>query len=257
MAVVCRHCGCNIVGEGALYCINCGKLLDDSMAVVCKHCGWKNVGEGASYCVNCGKLLDGKEERKVITEKEYNSMTEALKHSSTLISELNAEKEELSARVSKLNVQIAELNAKQNKLYVEGYAPSGKCLISNWAMWLVGVVFIGCLGWYSLSGNLTSSGFSDKVVEERKLSLPDDLTGNYMVKELNGKDGNNSIAKILQEEGQYSMSVYSSSITRKYFFAYNPETGILSSEELGNGKVEYVGKINQIKISFEGWILVK
>lgn len=279
---------------------------------ICKECKKENLPE-YTYCINCGTLLPEKEEnivissseierkkkllddfyehgyaplgKKLITEEEFNSMTEAQKHSLTLISELTTEKEVLVAKNARLKAQNADLtkqnsdlNSKLSTIYSKGYAPSGMRLISDaeynklistspktknisslpsWILWLVGVVFFGCLGWFYLSSNLTSSGLSDKALVDEKLSLPDDLAGYYMVKERDGKDGKGVAAKILQEEGQYSMSVYSSSITRKYFFAYNPETGILSSEELGNGKVEYVGKIDQIKISFEGWILVK
>ena len=42
--------------EGALHCMNCGKLLDDS--IVCPACGTKNPAE-AIYCVQCGTRLDG------------------------------------------------------------------------------------------------------------------------------------------------------------------------------------------------------
>lgn len=260
----------------------------------CKHCGEKIV-EGAFYCVHCGRLLDNVEERKVVPRSEYLSLlkvSDELKLKKDLLKELrdqgyappgkklitDEDYNSMAKALERSTALISELNSKLNTIYSKGYAPSGMRLISDaefnklisispqtknksslpsWILWLVGVVFVGCLGCFFLSSNFTSSGLSDKALVEEKLSLPDDLAGYYMVKERDGKDGKGVAAKILQEDGQYSMSVYSSSITRKYFFAYNPETGILSSEELGNGRVEYVGKINQIKISFEGWILVK
>lgn len=246
----------------------------------CGHCGGK-IPEGASYCVYCGRLLDNVEEREVIPRSEYITLQkdrEELKQKAELLDEIRnhgyaplgkkliADEEFTSmtetlkqskALISKLEAQNTELNAKLNKIKAEGHAPSGKCMISNWILWFVGVVFAGGLGWYFFSGNQILSGMSDKVVVGEKLSLPEDLSGYYMVKEREGKGGDGVTAKMVQEGGQYAMYVYSSSLTRKYIFAYNSETGALSSEELGEGKVEYVGKINQIKISFNGWILVK
>lgn len=257
---------------------------------ICKHCGGKTP-DGAFYCVCCGKLLDNEEKRDVIPHSEYISLQkdhEELKQKIELLDDLRKHgyapsnyKLILESDYSALiegreldSAKIDELNAKLSKIYAEGYAPLGMRLISeteydnlkktpksssfpSWILWLVGVVVAGYLCWQLMWSSPYTSGSSSKDVVSEILSLPDNLAGYYIVKEQEGKDGNGVAAKVLQEDGRYSMSIYSSTITRKYFFAYNKETGTLSSEELGEGKVEYTGKINQIKISFSGWVLVK
>lgn len=261
---------------------------------ICKHCGGKTP-DGTFYCVYCGKLFDNVEKRDVISHSEYMSLqkdSEELRQKIELLDDLrkhgyapSSYKLILESDYGALtesrkldSAKIDELNAKLSKIYAEGYAPLGMRLISeteyerlkssskktsnsssfpSWILWLVGVVVIGYLCWQFIGSGHNTYDSSDKDVVSEILSLPDNLAGYYMVKEQDGKDGNGVAAKVLQEDGQYSMSIYSSTITRKYFFAYNKETGTLSSEELGKGKVEYTGKINQIKISFSGWILVK
>lgn len=95
---------------------------------------------------------------------------------------------------------------------------------------------------------------------ERKVetaSYPQDITGNYFVRMINGSENVNATIKIYNEGSEYAMNVYSSNITKKYTFSYNPSNGEINSQELGRGKVRIKELTNEIEIKFEGWILVK
>ncbi len=88
-------------------------------------------------------------------------------------------------------------------------------------------------------------------------SYPQDITGNYFVRMMNGSENVNATIKIYNEGSEYAMNIYSSNITKKYSFSYNPSNGEIISEELGTGKVRLKELTNEIEISFEGWKLVK
>lgn len=95
---------------------------------------------------------------------------------------------------------------------------------------------------------------------ERKVdttSYPQDITGNYLVRMMNGSENVNATIKIYNEGSEYAMNVYSSKITKKYSFSYNPSNGDIISKELGTGKVKIKELTNEIEITFEGWKLVK
>ena len=89
------------------------------------------------------------------------------------------------------------------------------------------------------------------------VSYPQDLTGNYFVRMMNGSENVNATIKIYNEGSDYAMNVYSSRITKKYSFSYNPSNGEIISQELGRGEVRIKKITNEIEITFEGWKLVK
>jgi len=86
---------------------------------------------------------------------------------------------------------------------------------------------------------------------------PQDITGNYFVRMMNGNENVNATIKIYNEGSEYAMNVYSSSITKKISFSYNPSNGEIISKELGTGEVKIKELTNEIEITFEGWKLVK
>lgn len=86
---------------------------------------------------------------------------------------------------------------------------------------------------------------------------PSELSGNYMARKIYGDDKLNATVKVYKEGSGYAMNVYSSNITRKHFFSYNPSTGEIVSEELGNGKAIIKELTKETKITFEGWELIK
>lgn len=88
-------------------------------------------------------------------------------------------------------------------------------------------------------------------------SYPQDITGNYFVRMMNGQNDVNATIKISKEGCEYAMKVYSSYITKKYAFSYDPLNGEIASGELGMGKVRVKELTNEIEITFEGWELVK
>lgn len=244
--------------------------------ITCKKCGG-HTPQGYSYCTICGTILDGMKEQKVIPLSDYNDLCRELEGKKSILDDLRKQGYAPSGFKLMSESEYNSLLNSQNqlsKILNDGYAPSGKRLIDESEYtnliaagtkkssffrlfaFLFCIVLAGYLGWmYFASPSSATSSNKEEMAEQ--LSLPDDLTGYYIVREKEGEKGEGIAAKVLHEEGQYSLSVYSSYITRKYFFAYNKETGKLSSEELGNGKVEYFGNIKQLKLSFEGWILVK
>lgn len=95
---------------------------------------------------------------------------------------------------------------------------------------------------------------------ERKadlMSYPQDITGNYFVRMMKGREDVNATIKIYNEGSEYAMNVYSSNITKKYTFSYDSSNGVIISQELGRGNVSIKELTNEIEITFEGWKLVK
>ena len=100
----------------------------------------------------------------------------------------------------------------------------------------------------------------DGIVVENEVKhtdFPSNLSGNYIVRKMNGDNNSNASIKVYQEGSSYAMNVYSSNITRKYTFTYNPLTGEIVSDELGSGKARIKGITNETEITFEGWELLK
>ena len=95
----------------------------------------------------------------------------------------------------------------------------------------------------------------ETVVEQT--DFPSNLSGNYIVRKLNGDNNSNASVKINQEGSGYAMNVYSSNITRKYTFTYNPSTGEILSDELGSGRARIKRNTNETEITFAGWELIK
>lgn len=249
--------------------------------IICKKCGGQTP-QGYSYCTICGTILDGMKEQKVIPLPDYNDLIrdrQELESKKSLLDDLRKHGYAPAGFKLMSDSEYNSLLKGQDQLSIilnEGYAPSGKRLVDEieyanlkalaqkkshslrgLAMWGLCLIFACLLGWFLISPNVTNSNAIEGNVISGQLEFPDDLTGCYIVREQEGKDGEGIAAKILQEDGKYSMSIYSSSVTRKYFFTYNKKDGALSSEELGAGKVEYIGHINQLKVSFEGWTLIK
>lgn len=126
--------------------------------------------------------------------------------------------------------------------------------------WLVGVVIAIVAIFFFMRLNSESPKESNptevsptKVIEV----YPNDLSGNYLARKIYGDDNINATVKVYRDGGNYAMNVYSSSITRKIVFSYNPSTGEIMSEELGKGKAMVKELTNETKITFEGWELVK
>jgi ribosomal protein L40E len=65
---ICPHCKSRNP-EKALFCVNCGKKLDQKITVKCPSCGADNA-KSAKFCVECGKTLDKKSE--ISTETSTN-----------------------------------------------------------------------------------------------------------------------------------------------------------------------------------------
>lgn len=128
---------------------------------------------------------------------------------------------------------------------------------------IIGVIIIVLL---ILLYMLFSSVFSKKTslpketTIERKadmMSYPQDITGNYFVRMMKGRENVNATIKIYNEGSEYAMNVYSSNITKKYTFSYDSSNGVIISQELGRGNVGIKELTNEIEITFEGWKLVK
>lgn len=117
---------------------------------------------------------------------------------------------------------------------------------------------------YILLGSLfskTTSRPNDIIVDTEKIAnietYPQDISGNYFARKMNFRDDVNATIKIYIEGSEYAMNVYSSVITKKYIFSYDPLSGEIISGDLGNGKVRIKELTNEIEITFEGWELIK
>jgi len=174
------------------------------------------------------------------------------------------------------------LNDSTNRLNTilrQGYAPDGKVLISKTeydelkkrshqrgvysAKWLsvVAVAVIAVLLFIVIRNTISNDNSStERFIEETRVDYSEktkNLSGNYIVRKMNGDNNSNASVKIYQEGNGYAMNVYSSNITRKYTFTYNSSTGEITSEELGSGRARIKGITNEIEITFEGWELLK
>ncbi len=86
---------------------------------------------------------------------------------------------------------------------------------------------------------------------------PKELSGNYFARKIDGVANANATIKIYREGDGYGLNIYSSTITRKYTFTYNPSTGEIVSDELGSGKARTKELTNETEITFTGWELLK
>lgn len=131
-------------------------------------------------------------------------------------------------------------------------------VISKWLLIvLVGIVAVVAI--YLLYNNVSLKSPVGTVFtqEHSAASFPQELSGNYMARQMNGLVDTNAAVKVYREGNGYAMNVYSSNITRKYTFTYNPSTGDITSAELGTGKVRIKDITNEIEITFTGWELLK
>lgn len=138
-----------------------------------------------------------------------------------------------------------------------------KVKVENIKKWVIGAfILILLILLYMLFHSVFSKGKSlpKETTIERKAetaSYPQDITGHYFVRMMNGSENANATIKIYNEGREYAMNVYSSKITKKYTFSYNPSNGEIYSQELGRGVVRIKELTNEIEITFEGWKLVK
>jgi hypothetical protein len=129
--------------------------------------------------------------------------------------------------------------------------------------WVIGAsILILLILLYMVLNSVFSKGKSlpEQTTVERTVdttSYPQDITGNFFVRMMNGSENANATIKIYNEGSEYAMNVYSSKITKKYTFSYNPSNGEIYSQELGRGEVRIKELTNEIEITFEGWKLVK
>ena len=91
----------------------------------------------------------------------------------------------------------------------------------------------------------------------KKESYPQDISGNYFVRMMDGRNDVNATIKIYTNNSEFIMNVYSASFTKQYSFVYDPSNGEIVSRELGMGKARIKELTNETEITFEGWKLVK
>lgn len=244
--------------------------------MTCPKCNEKEHEPGAKFCHNCGTLLS--ETEVVIVDK-------------TEIERLRRNQAELENLLQKgfapkgysllTDSDLRNLNESKNRLnhiLQSGHAPSGFVLVNrgeydairnrnagngqlkNWIIGILCATIVVLLTILLFSGSSNESDtIGEKTLEESSIqaSFPQDLSGSYIVRKMNGRDDINATVKIYHEGSGYALNVYSSNITRKYTFSYNPSNGEITSEELGVGKARIKKITNEIEISFEGWELLK
>lgn len=138
--------------------------------------------------------------------------------------------------------------------------PGEKGHISKWVIGALVIILL--ILFYMLFNSVFSKEkpLPKETTVERKTETalyPQDITGNYFVRMMNGSENVNATIKIYSEGSEYAMNVYSSRITKKYTFSYDPSNGTIFSKELGTGEIKIKELTNEIEITFEGWKLVK
>ena len=246
--------------------------------MTCPNCNSTNHEEGAIFCHICGTQL--RDSRVLqIGKDEYNQLCESKKRLEALLQNGYAPNGRQLVNDHEYNV-LKDSKARLDGILRQGYAPTGKVIIDNTEYNSLknrhhGEGGIGLLKWllasafaiivillFVVTRNTTNNVDSKQelIVPEtvvKHTDFPSNLSGNYIVRKLNGDNNSNASVKVYEEGGSYAMNVYSSNITRKYTFTYNPSTGEIASDELGSGRARIKGITNEIEITFAGWELLK
>ena len=243
----------------------------------CPKCNAINHEEGAIFCHMCGTQLRDPGVFQ-IGKDEYNHLCQSNARLKDLLQKGYAPQG--SRLVS--DTEYKTLNDSKRSLDTilhQGYAPNGKILIGKTeyellnkkpyknsgdsTRWLIIVLVsvIAVLLFLVIKNTISKENLStDELATETRVEqteFPNNLSGNYIVRKMKGNNNSNASVKVYQEGSGYAMNVYSSSITKKYIFTYNPSTGEILSEELGSGKARIKGITNEIEITFTGWELLK
>ena len=173
--------------------------------------------------------------------------------------------EEQSGKSEKTDYYNKQLEQRTNQQNTQRPSPNRSCITCNktikkwfWGIIVLTSLFLLCILFHSIITKRPS--LSDDIPIERKIyaeSYPQDITGNYFVRMMKGREDVNATIKIYNEGGEYAMNVYSSNITKKYTFSYDSSTGEIISQDLGKGTIRIKELTNEIEITFEGWKLVK
>ena len=243
----------------------------------CQKCNATDHEDGAFFCHICGTQL---REKDVVTvsKDEYGR----LRQSDTRLKELLQKGHAPQGSHLVTETEYKNLNDSKRSLDAilrQGYAPNGKILIGiaeyealnkkpykdsgNSTRWLIiaSVAVIAVLLFLVIRNtipkdNSSTNGFATETRVEQT-EFPNNLSGNYIVRKMKGNNNSNASVKVYQEGSGYAMNVFSSTITQKYTFTYNPSTGEILSDELGSGKARIKGITNETEITFAGWELLK
>ena len=243
----------------------------------CPKCNETDHEEGAVFCHICGTQL---RETGVlqIGKDEYYQLCESKTRLEALLQNGYAPNGLQLVYNQEYNV-LKDSKTRLDGILRNGYAPNGKIIIDNaeynrlksrppgeggnrlkWflAAALAIIVILLVVVTRNTINNVDSK--QEVIVPETVIEhtdFPSNLSGNYIVRKLNGDNNSNASVKVYQEGRGYAMNVYSSNITRKYTFTYNPSTGEIASDELGSGRARIKGITNEIEITFAGWELLK
>lgn len=97
-----------------------------------------------------------------------------------------------------------------------------------------------------------------KIEDVTQQSNFPEIEGTYYLRKANSKEG--QAAEIIpnpNEQKQYFLYLYSEYTTPQFDISYDQNTGIISSDELGEGKVIINNESNTIIIQFREWTLSK
>ena len=244
----------------------------------CPKCNATNHEESAIYCHICGTQL---RETCVlqIGKDEYYQLCQSKTRLEVLLQKGYAPNGHQLVNDNEYNV-LKNSKARLDGILSQGYAPNGKVIIDNteynslknrhhgeggsgllkWLLVCALAIIVILL--FLMSKNTTSNVDSKQevIVPETVVEhtdFPSNLSGNYIARKLNGDNNSNASVKVYQEGRGYAMNVYSSNITRKYTFTYNPSTGEILSDELGSGRARIKGITNETEITFAEWELLK
>ena len=89
------------------------------------------------------------------------------------------------------------------------------------------------------------------------LAIPQDIAGLYFVTEQGGEKVKGVTARLEKvDDVAYTLTVYSDMPTVLYYLEYDSDRGIFTGDQLGEGRVEYLGQTNHLTIKFvTGWTL--
>lgn len=235
-------------------CKNCETENPDTMGS-CEVCGANRIDNSSAYIENHQSELSISQKGN---ESKVSQIVELKTELKRIQDKLSSEKKRLSEITWQKGYEILNLRRDNEQLKEKiTELVHGKRIrerIIGLSVAFIAILFVFLLG--PTIKDLVSPKPSDGTD-----IFPQELSGDYMVRKMNGADGIDATIKIYCEgeaEGDgYVMKVYSASKTQEYTFTYNPTNGEIKSTELGKGRARIKEITNETEISFTGWEIIK
>ena len=243
----CPKCNATDHEEGAFFCHICGTQLREKDVVTVSKDEYSRLCQSNTRLKELLQKGHAPQGSHLVTETEYKTLNDSKRSLDTILRQGYAPN-------GKILIGKAEYEALNKKPYKDGGNSTRWLMVAMVAVIAV-LLFIVVRNTISNDNSSTDEPATETIVEQTE--FPNNLSGNYIVRKMKGNSSSNASVKVYQEGSGYAMNVYSSTITRKYTFTYNPSTGEILSDELGSGKARIKGITNETEITFAGWELLK